>query len=130
MKSDMKTKLLLFITSAVVLFIAVDHWIWPSEVNIEQSEAVLAAPPRLVQPPPGHPEPPRAQVDTTYKPPTGQTIAVPAGGDFQAAINQAKPGDVITLQAGATYTGNFTLPKKAGSGCIVIRSSAPDSSLP
>src|SRR5262249_4788663 len=76
------------------------------------------------------PELPRVVVDTKYVPPTGQVIAVPAGGDFQAAIDRAKPGDVITLQAGATYTGTFTLPAKTGSGWIVIRTSAPDSSLP
>ncbi len=35
------------------------------------------------------------------------TIAVPAGGDFQAALDAAQPGDVITLEPGATYTGNF-----------------------
>ena len=76
------------------------------------------------------PELPRVFLDTTYVPPTGKTIAVAAGGDFQAAINQAQPGDIITLQPGATYTGNFKLPAKTGSGWIVIRSSAPDSSLP
>ena len=76
------------------------------------------------------PELPRVFIDTTYAPPTGRTIAVPAGGDFQAAIDQAQPGDVITLQAGATYTGNFTLPAKTGNDWIVIRTSAPDSSLP
>jgi len=29
---------------------------------------------------------------------------VPAGGDFQAALNIAAPGDVIALEAGATFT--------------------------
>ena len=76
------------------------------------------------------PELPRVFINTNYTPPTGRTIAVPAGGDFQAAINQAQPGDIITLQAGATYTGNFTLPAKSGTNWIVIRTSAPDSSLP
>jgi len=76
------------------------------------------------------PELPRVFIDTNYNQPTGRTIAVPAGGEFQAAINQAQPGDIITLKAGATYTGNFTLPAKSGSGWIVIRSSAPDGSLP
>src|SRR5262245_51244981 len=76
------------------------------------------------------PELPRVFIDTNYNPPTGRTIPVPAGGDFHAAINQAQPGDIITLKAGATYMGNFTLPAKSGSGWIVIRSSAPDGSLP
>src|SRR5438876_2755694 len=45
---------------------------------------------------PAPPEAPQRTVDTTYVPPTGRTIAVPAGGDFQAALNRAQPGDVIT----------------------------------
>jgi hypothetical protein len=55
----------------------------------------------------------------------GSTITVPAGGDFQAALNQAVPGDTIVLMAGATYTGNFLLPAKdAGNEFITIQSSA------
>ncbi|HEV7684457.1 MAG TPA: hypothetical protein VGO68_20270 [Pyrinomonadaceae bacterium] len=37
------------------------------------------------------------------------TIAVPVGGDLQAAINAANCGDEIILQAGATFAGNFIL---------------------
>ena len=58
------------------------------------------------------------------------TVNVPAGGDFQAAINAAQPGDVIVLQAGASYTGTFWLPVKSGATYITVRTSAPDSSLP
>ena len=76
------------------------------------------------------PEPPRLSVDTTYVPPSGRTVAVVAGGDFQAALNRAQPGDVITLEAGAVFTGPFRLPNKAGAGWIIVRTSAPDSSLP
>src|SRR5262245_22290199 len=79
---------------------------------------------------PGDPEPPRVFLDTTYVAPTGKTINVMAGGSVQAAIDQARPGDVINLQAGATFTGNFRLPNKSGSGWIVIRSSAADADLP
>src|SRR5262245_46396234 len=75
-------------------------------------------------------EPPRVFLDTTYIPPTGQTINVAAGGDLQAAINQAQFGDVVVLQAGATFTGNFTLPNKTGTGWITIRSSTTDANLP
>lgn len=52
--------------------------------------------------------------------------------DFQAALNSAMPGDTIQLEAGATYTGNFTLPKKSSGQTewIVIRSSAADSAIP
>lgn len=76
------------------------------------------------------PELPRVIVDTDFVPPTGNTIDVPAGGDFQAALNQAQPGDTIRLAAGAVYTGNFILPAKSGTGWIVIRTSTPDASLP
>ena len=58
------------------------------------------------------------------------TITVNAGGNLQAAINSAQPGDTILLQAGATFVGNFTLPAKSGSTYITIRSSAADASLP
>ena len=73
---------------------------------------------------------PRSFLDTHYSPPTGNTINVPAGGDLQAAINAAQPCDVIVLQAGATFTGTYTLPNKSGSCWITIRSSAADASLP
>jgi hypothetical protein len=62
-------------------------------------------------------------LNTDYVPASGATITVPAGGDFQAALGQAQPGDEIVLAAGATYTGNFVLPEKQGAGWIIIRSS-------
>ncbi|MFY9585354.1 MAG: hypothetical protein WAR21_12780, partial [Candidatus Acidiferrales bacterium] len=71
------------------------------------------------------PELPRVFLDTTYSPPTrGKLIPVNAGGDLQAALDASRPGDVIELQAGATFTGNFILPKKPGTDWIYIRSSA------
>ena len=76
------------------------------------------------------PELPRTVVDTTYVAPTGRTIAVAAAGDFQAALDAAQPGDQITLEAGASFIGNFTLPNKSGEGWIIVRTSAPDSALP
>jgi Carbohydrate binding module (family 6) len=53
------------------------------------------------------------------------TIPVPAGGNLQAAIDAAKPGDVIELAAGATFDGPFKLRAKAGMSAtsrITIRS--------
>jgi hypothetical protein len=72
---------------------------------------------------------PSAMSDT---PAPGAVIAVNAGGDLQSALNNARCGDVVELQAGATFTGHFTVPAK---NCdidhwIVIRTSAPDSALP
>jgi hypothetical protein len=66
------------------------------------------------------PELPRATVDTAEVRTTGQVIHVPAGGNLQAAIDKARPGDRLTLERGATYRGPFRLPKKDGSGWIVI----------
>jgi len=76
------------------------------------------------------PELPRVFLDTTLLPSTGKTIAVAAGGDVQAALDTARAGDVITLEAGATFTGPFTLPNKRGRRWITVRTSADDSSLP
>jgi hypothetical protein len=81
-------------------------------------------------PPPGPgggiAELPRVQVDTSYVAPSGQVITVPAGGNFQAALDAAQPGDVITLAAGATYVGPFTLRNTTGTGWITVRTSTPD----
>ena len=61
--------------------------------------------------------------DAAYAAPTGHTISVNAGGDLQAALNQAQPGDTIVLQAGAHFTGPYTLPNKSGSSWIYVQSS-------
>jgi len=63
---------------------------------------------------------PRAAVDTTEVVPSGHVIHVAAGGDFQAALEKAQPGDRIALERGATYRGPFRLPRKDGNGWIVI----------
>lgn len=52
-----------------------------------------------------------------------QIIRVPAGGDLQAAVNRAKSGDVIELQAGAVYN-EITLPNKPLTEFVTIQSSA------
>ena len=70
----------------------------------------------------GPAELPRVWVDTRMPSQGGRTIVVPAGGDLQAAINTAQRGDIIELAAGATYTDNFELPAKTGTGWVVIRS--------
>jgi hypothetical protein len=50
------------------------------------------------------------------------TRTVRRGDDLQAILNSALPGDVLLLEAGAEFVGNFVLPVKAGSEPIVVRS--------
>ena len=57
-------------------------------------------------------------------------IVVGAGDNLQAALDQAQPGQVVQLQAGATFDGNFVLPVKSGNSYITVRTSTPDSQLP
>lgn len=76
------------------------------------------------------PAPPQVFVDSSYPVSAGATTFVAAGANLQTAINNAQPGDTLLLQAGATFTGSFTLPVKSGNAWIVIRTSAADSSLP
>ena len=61
---------------------------------------------------------------------TASPIVVTAGGNLQAALNQAQPGQVVEVQAGATFDGNFILPVKTGTGYITVRTSTPDAQLP
>src|SRR5216684_6858524 len=72
---------------------------------------------------------PSAMSDT---PAPGSVISVNAGGDLQSALNSAHCGDVIQLQAGATFTGKFIVPAKNcdNNHWIIIRTSSPDSALP
>jgi hypothetical protein len=52
-------------------------------------------------------------------------ITVAAGGDLQKAIERARPGDIINVEAGATFTGPFTLTNKgAGEQYITIQTSS------
>ena len=54
---------------------------------------------------------------------TAATITVPAGGDLQAAINAAQPGDRIILEANKDYFCTCVLPVKSGTSFITIESS-------
>src|SRR5262245_19241421 len=86
--------------------------------------------PSLAAAAPGDPEPPRVYLNTGYAAPTGRSITVNAGGNLQSALDQAQPGDLILLQAGATFTGNFVLPNKTGTGWVIVRSSTTEANLP
>jgi hypothetical protein len=82
----------------------------------------------------GPAELPRVTVSSSMAdtPAPGATIQVSAGGDLQAALNGAQCGDTVQLQAGATFTGVFSLPaKNCDNGhWVIVRTSAPDSALP
>jgi hypothetical protein len=84
--------------------------------------------------PPGGSTPilPQAMVDTTLPTVTGTVRAVAAGGNLQAALNAAKCGDAVEIQAGASFTGNFTLSAKVCSAGkeVWIRTSTWSSTLP
>jgi hypothetical protein len=75
------------------------------------------------------PESPRRSVDAAVVAPTGRTIRVNAGGNLQAAIDEAHPGDLIELESGATFQGPFRLRPKDGDGWIQIGSTTPPSLL-
>ena len=70
------------------------------------------------------PELPRTYLQTAYAAPSGQRHLVRAGDSLQAALTAAAPGDLITLEAGATFIGSFTLPTKTGTGWIYIQSAS------
>ncbi len=65
-------------------------------------------------------------------PALGHVHLVRESDNLQKAIDSAQCGDTLTLQAGAVFQGLFRLPGKScdDSHWIVIRSSAPDESLP
>lgn len=82
----------------------------------------------------GPAELPREYVKSSMNdsPASGKTWNVGSGQNLESALAAASCGDVIKLQAGATFSGNFTIPNKRcdDSHWIILRTSAPDSSLP
>jgi hypothetical protein len=65
-------------------------------------------------------------------PTPGSVVTVAAGGNLQAALDNARCGDTIELKAGATFTGRFTLSARNCDNAhwVVIRTSASDALLP
>jgi hypothetical protein len=55
---------------------------------------------------------------------------VRGGEDLQAALDAARAGDEIRLEAGATFTGNFVLPVFDGDTPVTLRTDLPDAALP
>lgn len=74
---------------------------------------------------------PRVRVESGVVTPKGKVLRVAAGGDLQRALTAAKCGDVVTLAAGATYSGNFVLPLKSCTlGNPVVLRTVQDASDP
>jgi hypothetical protein len=57
------------------------------------------------------------------------TIHVASGGNLQTALDTAVSGDTITLEAGAVWTGNYTLPTKLSVEPITVRTVTSDGTL-
>src|ERR1700683_573975 len=82
----------------------------------------------------GPAELPREYVKSSLRdtPANGKTWTVRSGENLEKVLSSASCGDVIQLQAGATFSGNVAVPNKNcdDSHWIIIRTGAPDSSLP
>ena len=82
----------------------------------------------------GPAELPRVTVDSAVAdtPAPGSIINVNAGDDLQSALGNAQCGDIVELQAGATFSGQFIVPAKHcdSNHWIWVRTSSPDSALP
>ncbi|MGH9529887.1 MAG: hypothetical protein ACRD2S_08230 [Terriglobales bacterium] len=65
-------------------------------------------------------------------PAPGRVIEIREGDNLQKAIDEAKCGDTLKLEAGATFRGVFRVPAKScdDSHWIIIRTNALDASLP
>jgi hypothetical protein len=63
-------------------------------------------------------------------PSDGETIELAPADDLQAALDAAQAGDTLVLPAGVTFTGNFVVAPREGSGCLTIRTSTTDDALP
>ncbi len=70
---------------------------------------------------------PRQYVSTAFVSPTGRTVRVGARDNLQTALDRAQRGDLILLERGATFTGDFVLKAKPGTGWITV---ATDTDLP
>ena len=95
-------------------------------VAVEAPRNELAANPPDDAAAPQAPARPRRTVDISQIRRTGRLIHVPAEGNLQRALDEARPGDEIMLEAGGTYHGPFRLPKKDGDAWIQISSTGLD----
>ncbi len=97
--------------------------------NVSITVTGSSSPPPAPTPPPSGAtvQPPKRPtiLNPVYPKVTGTSWVLNPGDNLQTFLNKANRGDEIVLPAGATFTGNFTLPNKSGSaanGWILIRS--------
>ncbi len=83
-------------------------------VTVSRQEIV---PPAPVQ---GVAELPRSTPERSL-PVATRSVVVPASANLQTYLDAAQAGDELLLPSGASFTGNFILPAKPGSGWITIR---------
>ena len=101
---------------------------WQRRWQIIFSVALLVfnfAAPAVAQKP--HAILPQVFIDTSWNPPVGgHTWPALTSAQFTSALQSAQPGDIIVLDAGTLYTGNFVVPAKANPNgkWIYIESSA------
>src|SRR2546423_12724383 len=69
---------------------------------------------------------PRRVGESSNSSASGRETFVKTGGNLQRALDAARPGETIALEAGAVFNGTFTLPKKDGDDFITIRSARAD----
>ena len=107
--------------AGIVLLLAGTASFEPVLPNVHPAAPVAVAQTRADA---GPPDLPKVKVDVPAIAVTGRTIHVPPDGSLQDALDEATPGDAITLTPGATYRGPFELPRKDGEQWIVIASAA------
>lgn len=69
-------------------------------------------------------KPPVIEIPPTQPPPTGGSgavVFVPAGGNLQAALDNAGPRSVVEIEAGAKYPGPYTWRNNASSEYVTLR---------
>ena len=102
--------MLKLITSIVVLFASTFAAI---ACNAGEQTNTAFASSISAQSPAGEPSLPKVILNIAPVPPSGRIVKINAGAsvELQNAINKAKAGDIIELAAGATFSGNFVLPR-------------------
>ncbi|HEX6178952.1 MAG TPA: hypothetical protein VF057_11380 [Thermoanaerobaculia bacterium] len=118
-----------FVSTLIGLSLLAGSALWPACRGASVSATVLPAPHEDDHPDGSPAELPRLLVELPSDT-TATTIHLEHGDDLQAAIDKARPGDVIGLAPGAVFSGPIQLPKKDGASWITIRTASAAGALP